>query len=425
MSRAALDPDPAPVTAPAPRAGFEDKPVMIDVEGVSKRFRIPDKRMDSFKERLTNPFTRVEHRELEALRDVSFDVRQGEFFGICGRNGSGKSTMLKILASIYAADAGRVRTAGRMAPFIELGVGFNPELTARENVALNGVLMGLGLREARRRLDAVLEFAELRDFVDLKLKNYSSGMLVRLAFALMVQADADIMLIDEVLAVGDAAFQQKCMDVFQERRRAGKTIVLVTHDMGTVQSLCHRAMLIHDGRLRQIGDPEETAVLYHRLNFEGNPTAPAEVHESQAEGTRMDFHARLLHAHVLDERGAEVENLEQREPIRLDLLLEAQHHLPEPILVLNVMHEDGTAVAQLTRQVGAPLEPGQKVRLAGTLENPFVPGRYFLDLWVRQDGIAGGMSVQAMRVRSFLVYGAAPKHGLVALQADLEPRIEP
>src|SRR5439155_3413968 len=149
----------------------------------------------------------------------------------------------------------------------ELGVGFNPELTSRENVVLNGVLMGLSRVEARRRLDSVLDFAELQEFADLKLKNYSSGMMVRLAFAVMVEADADIMLIDEVLAVGDAAFAQKCMDVFHEKRRAGKTLVLVTHDMATVQALCHRAMLIHDGELSYIGEPEETALRYYRLNF--------------------------------------------------------------------------------------------------------------------------------------------------------------
>src|SRR5207248_3327986 len=207
------------------------------------------------------------YRVLPALRDVSFDVHLGEFFGIVGRNGSGKTTLLKLMASIYRADAGRIRMAGRLAPFIELGVGFNPELTSRENVVLNGVLMGLSRREAQRRFDAVLEFAELHEFADLKLKNYSSGMMVRLAFSVMVEAEADIMLIDEVLAVGDAAFAQKCMDVFHEKRRAGKTLVLVIHDMATVQSLCDRAMLIHDGELRYVGDPEEAALRYYRLNF--------------------------------------------------------------------------------------------------------------------------------------------------------------
>src|SRR5919204_2919103 len=185
---------------------YESRPVVIEARGVEKAFRIPDHRVDTFKERALHPLAGSHYRELRALRDVSFDVRQGEFFGIVGRNGSGKSTLLKILSSIYRADGGRVRMAGRVAPFIELGVGFNAELTSRENVVLNGVIMGLTLREARRRLDSVLDFAELKEFADLKLQNYSSGMLVRLAFAVMVEADADIMLIDEVLAVGDAAF---------------------------------------------------------------------------------------------------------------------------------------------------------------------------------------------------------------------------
>ena len=259
---------------------------MIEARGVrTSAFRIPEHRIDSLNERATHPFTRVEYRELHALRDVCFDVHRGEFFGIVGRNGSGKSSLLKILASIYRADGGRVRMAGRVAPFIELGVGFNPELTARENVVLNGVLMGLTLREARRRLDAVLEFAELEDFVDLQLKNYSSGMLVRLAFAVMVQADADIMLIDEVLAVGDAAFAQKCMDVFHERRRAGKTIVLVTHDMATVQTLCHRAMLLHDGELPFIGEPEDAALATSARTSRAPPRA-------RPSGTSVDVNAR-------------------------------------------------------------------------------------------------------------------------------------
>ena len=180
----------------------------------------------------------------------------------------------------------RVRVAGRLAPFIELGVGFNLDLTARENAVLNGVLMGLTLREARRRLDAVLEFAELEEFVDLKLKNYSSGMLVRLAFAVMVQADADIMLVDEVLAVGDAAFAHKCMDVFREKRRAGKTVVLVTHDMATVQALCHRAMLIHDGRACVHRRPRADGAAVSAENFERPQGDPG--------GAVVDFNARLV-----------------------------------------------------------------------------------------------------------------------------------
>jgi ABC-2 type transport system ATP-binding protein len=238
------------------RTRLRDEPPLIVVQDVCKTFRMPDRKVDTLKERVAHPVRKVHYRELRALKGISFDVHRGEFFGIVGRNGSGKSTLLKIMASIYKADSGRIQMAGRLAPFIELGVGFNPELTARENVELNGVMMGLGRREARRRLDAVLEFAELAQFVDLKLKNYSSGMMVRLAFAVMVGADADIMLIDEVLAVGDAAFAQKCTDVFREKRAAGKTLVLVTHDMATVQAFCDRAMLIHDGEQRYLGDTE-------------------------------------------------------------------------------------------------------------------------------------------------------------------------
>ena len=169
-----------------------------------------------------HPFPRRDYRTCGALDDVSFEVRKGEFFGIVGRNGSGKSTLLKILASIYRADAGTIRMAGRLAPFIELGVGFNPELTARENVILNGVMMGLTPAQARERIDAVFEFAELEEFDDMRLKNYSSGMLVRLAFSVMIQVDADMLLIDEVLAVGDAAFQQKCADVFHGMNARGQ-----------------------------------------------------------------------------------------------------------------------------------------------------------------------------------------------------------
>ena len=175
---------------PSPVAAVE-RPVAIEARGVEKTFRIPSHRIDSLKERAVRPFAPVEYRELRALRAVSFDVHKGEFFGIVGRNGSGKSTLLKVLASIYRADAGRVRMAGRVAPFIELGVGLDPELTARENVVLNGVMMGLSQGEARRRLEAVLDFAELQDFRELKLKNYSSGMMVRLAFSVMIQSDAE------------------------------------------------------------------------------------------------------------------------------------------------------------------------------------------------------------------------------------------
>jgi ABC-type polysaccharide/polyol phosphate transport system ATPase subunit len=405
----------APVSTPV-----SDAPVVIEARGLDKAFRIPSHRVDSLKERMIRPFTRADYRELQALRDISFDVHRGEFFGIVGRNGSGKSSLLKVMASIYRADAGRIRMAGRVAPFIELGVGFNPELTARDNVLLNGVMMGLTRREAAERLDTVLEFAELEDFVEMKLKNYSSGMMVRLAFAVMVQADADIMLIDEVLAVGDAAFSQKCMDVFHEKRRAGKTIVLVTHDMASVQALCHRAMLIHDGELRYIGDPEETAMRYYRLNFGG---ADGRVDDG---GPRAvpDVHVRLVEASFEDASGSRVDNVEQGTPIRLNVVLEAREELASPIFAVHVLNADGATVFGFrTRLTGSDphgtIPPGGHVRISGTIENPLVPGRYFTNCHVYREGSRRG-ALQVMHLPGFVVFGTAPGPGLVSVKTDVE-----
>jgi ABC-type polysaccharide/polyol phosphate transport system ATPase subunit len=398
-----------------------EAPVVIEIRNLDKTFRIPDHKMDSFKERATHPLTRVEYRDLRALRDVSFDIHQGEFFGIVGRNGSGKSSLLKILASIYRADGGRVRVAGRLAPFIELGVGFNPELTARENGELNGVLMGLTRRDARRRLDAVIDFAELQDFVDLKLKNYSSGMMVRFAFAIMVQADADIMLIDEVLAVGDAAFAQKCMDVFHEKRDAGKTIVLVTHDMGTVQSLCHRAALLHEGELQYVGAPEDAALRYYRLNFAGPDADPRlPPHEPDA----MDLNVRVVEATLRDETGGAISNVEQDVPIAVDIVVQAARELPGPVFAFHVVNEDGVVVFAFSCALDRTVLPGQRVRLHGTLENRLVAGRYYLDCWIREDRHETMMALQALRVLRFVVYGTAPRHGVVKLNANIEPVLE-
>jgi ABC-2 type transport system ATP-binding protein len=402
------------------RTGMSEGPVVVEARAVAKSFLIPEHRIDSLKERATHPLTRTEYRELHALRGISFDVHKGEFFGIVGRNGSGKSSLLKIMASIYRADAGRIRMAGRVAPFIELGVGFNPDLTARENVTLNGVMMGLSRREARRSLDAVLEFAELEEFVELKLKNYSSGMMVRLAFAVMVQADADVMLIDEVLAVGDAAFAQKCMDVFQEKRRAGKTIVLVTHDMATVQGLCDRAMLIHDGELAYIGDPEETAMRYYRVNFAGG----GEDGGPEEDGI-PDVHARAIEAWLENEAGERIENVEQGQPIGLNLVIQARRELSGPVFGIHFLNADGAVVFGFnttpTVPVGQPdrLAAGQRVRIAGKIENRLLPGRYFVHCWIFRERNQSG-ALQLLRLFDFLVYGTKRGPGIIEVHADVE-----
>jgi ABC-type polysaccharide/polyol phosphate transport system ATPase subunit len=402
-------------------AGVSAAPVVVEVRDLRKAFRIPDERVDSLKERVTRPFHRPGSRVLQALDGVSFDVHDGEFFGIVGRNGSGKSTLLKCLAGIYGTDGGRIRMAGRLAPFIELGVGFNPELTSRENVVLNGVLMGLTRREARRRLDAVLDFAELREFVDLKLKNYSSGMMVRLAFSVMVEADADIMLIDEVLAVGDAAFAAKCMDVFRAKRAAGRTIVLVTHDMTTVQALCDRAMLLHDAEVQYAGDPEEAALRYFRLNFAGEGEGlPRE------DGGVPDVHVRVLDAHLSDPSGARVEHVEQGVPFGLHVTVEARRELVDPVFGLHFLNGDGQTVfgMNLTLPEGVDrLQSGQRATLSGTIDNVLLPGRFSVRTWISRNRAQGDLALHALRLLDFTVFGTQPGPGDVAVRADMQVRV--
>jgi ABC-2 type transport system ATP-binding protein len=391
--------------------------VVIEVRGVQKSFRVPMQRVDTLKERVTQPWRARGFRVLRALEGVSFDVRRGEFFGIVGRNGSGKSTLLKILSSIYRADAGTIRMGGRLAPFIELGVGFNPELTARENVTLNGVMMGLGRRDAARRLERVLEFAELQEFVDLKLKNYSSGMLVRLAFAVMVEADADIMLIDEVLAVGDAAFAQKCMDVFHQKRQAGKTLVLVTHDMATVQGFCDNAMLLHDGQPQYIGDPEEAVLRYYRLNFGGDGD------DGRPDGGE-DADVMLVDVWLEDEAGSRIENVEQGKPIRLNLVVEAHRELARPSFVLRFLNVDDAPVFGLHKPLETQVDAGRRIRVSAHIDNHLVPGRYSVDCSIARSDTPGDLALRSLRVLDFLVKGAEPTPGMVSVTTDLEAVVE-
>ena len=236
----------------------------IEAAGLSKTFRIPHEQRTFFKEYFTHPFRRPSYERNEALRYVTFSVEAGEFFGVIGPNGSGKSTLLRILAGIYVPDSGLVRVNGLLSPFIELGVGFNIELNARDNIRINGTLAGLTKRELDERFDEILEFAELERFVDQKLKNYSSGMLVKLAYSIAIQIPFDVLLLDEVLAVGDEAFQEKCFATFDQFKEEGKTIVFVSHALDLVERFCDRVLLLESGVVRAIGSPQEVAELYRR-----------------------------------------------------------------------------------------------------------------------------------------------------------------
>jgi ABC-type polysaccharide/polyol phosphate transport system ATPase subunit len=236
----------------------------VEAVGVSKTFRLPHEQRTTLKEHFLHPFHRVTFETQRALEDISFAVPHGEFFGIIGPNGSGKSTLLKILAGIYRADSGSVRIDGLLSPFIELGVGFNFELSARDNIRVNGTLLGLSRRQLDARFDEIVDFAELHRFVDQKLKNYSSGMLLRLAYSIAIQVEFDILLLDEVLAVGDESFQAKCFATFQSMRDAGKTVVFVSHDLSSVERFCDRVLLLETGTIRALGNAAEVVGLYRQ-----------------------------------------------------------------------------------------------------------------------------------------------------------------
>jgi ABC-type polysaccharide/polyol phosphate transport system ATPase subunit len=349
---------------------------VIRVEDVSKAFRIPEEQMHTLKERALHPLRRSGYNTFKALEKISFDVKEGEFFGIVGRNGSGKSTLLKCLAGIYSADRGRIWITGRMSPFIELGVGFNPDLAARDNVILNGIMLGLSPREARARYEHVIEFAELQDFQELKLKNYSSGMHVRLAFSVAIQVDADVLLIDEVLAVGDASFQQKCFDVFNRLREEGKTIVLVTHDMGAVTRFCHRAVLLEHGDMVVEGDPEDVANHYLELNFNRDAPLP------QAGGAKWtgSGDATIAEAWCETAEGAQPSMFIQGDTLRFSARVEFGVDVVDPALSVAFQNEENVTV--LVANTASEIErsgrfaAGEEAVFSVDFENVLGPGRY-------------------------------------------------
>jgi len=247
----------------------------IELSGVSKTFRLPHQQRNTVKEYFLHPFQRATYEVQQALDDVSLTVAHGEFFGIIGANGSGKSTLLKIIAQIYRQDGGTVLVDGLLSPFMELGVGFNPEMTARDNIRINATLLGLTRRQLDERFDRIVEFSELERFMDQKLKNFSSGMQVRLAYSIAIQVDFDILLLDEVLAVGDEHFQEKCFATFDEIRAAGKTVVFVSHDLDPVNRFCDRTLYLRGGRPQMTGTTSDVIDLYRRseVDVPGGPVA--------------------------------------------------------------------------------------------------------------------------------------------------------
>jgi len=387
----------------------------LAAEGVHKLFKIPEERSHTLKERALHPLRRTRHEELHALKGISFAVEPGEFFGIVGRNGSGKSTLLKCLAGIYRTDRGRIWCNGRMSTFIELGVGFNPDLAAFENVALNGIMLGLSPREARARYERVIDFAELEEFQDLKLKNYSSGMHVRLAFSVAIQVDADILLIDEVLAVGDAAFQQKCFDVFNRMREEGRTIVFVTHDMGAVTRFCHRAMLLERGETVSMGDPRDVADQYLEIAF-GRGVG----YEDPNLGTRMgDGSARVTDVWLGDDRFDQRAVAPQSEPLTLKVLIKFDADVFDPAVGMTLLNEHRQAVIVSTttkdHEHTGGYKEGEWAVFAFSFHNMLAPGRYHPILTISHRGEGLDVIDRYSGGLSFVVSGRTSSGGMVEI----------
>jgi ABC-2 type transport system ATP-binding protein len=403
------------------QAQLEDGLPAVVARGVSKTFRLPEEQVHTLKERALHPRRRIRYQTFRALDNISFEVRKGEFFGIAGRNGSGKSTLLKCIAGIYGCE-GDIWCRGRLSTFIELGVGFNPDLAARDNVVMNGIMLGLSPREARKRYESVIEFAELEEFKDLKLKNYSSGMHVRLAFSVAIQVDADILLIDEVLAVGDAAFQQKCFDVFHQMRDGGKTIIFVSHDMAALQRFCHRALLLERGEFVHIGNPKEVSDRYLEINFGRDP-------EALGAGDRRggDGEARVLDLWIEDERGHRVAAVPQGSRATIRVLVNFVVEVEDPSASVDVYNDEHAVVFCTStlphHQRSGRFSAGDCVLFSFTFENVLAGGRYSPVVNLAHRGSGLDVIDRYDRGFSFLVTAPGPHTGVVSLPSEVS--IEP
>lgn len=354
----------------------DDRAIIVD--HVTKAFRLPHEKHSSLKSALIGRFKGAE-RSFErqvVLDDLSIEIKKGEFFGIVGRNGSGKSTLLKLLAGVYSPDSGAIHINGKLTPFIELGVGFNPELTGRENVYLNGALLGFGRKQIDEMYNEVVSFAELHKFMDQKLKNYSSGMQVRLAFSIAIRARSDILLLDEVLAVGDALFQKKCYNYFKQLKREKRTVVFVSHDTGALQEYCDRGALIENGKLVQIAKIEYIVRNYlDMLNGVEAQRPEQQVDDKKRWGTGK---GEVLAARITSRKSAHKE----KDDIKIEVDFSSKQTIDEPVYGITVTDGAGDIVFQSNTlwrktQTGT-LKVGLPATVEWTIPNVFNTGTYFV-----------------------------------------------
>lgn len=355
----------------------------IKVDNVSKEFHLPHEKTGSVKNIFTNLVGYIRKRRTfetqHALQNVSFEIKKGEFFGIVGRNGSGKSTLLKIIAGIYQPTKGQITVAGKLVPFIELGVGFNPELTGRENIFLNGALMGFSQKEVQAMYNDIVEFAELKRFMDQKLKNYSSGMQVRLAFSLAIRAETDILLIDEVLAVGDADFQRKCFQYFKNLKEKNKTVVFVSHDMHAVEEYCDRAILVEESKVVVSGSSREVASAYTRMFLEQKKGPDGLKKKNRWGNNNIQYEQVTVNPKSLDDS----------EYLTVSTVAKISVDTKEAVFGFSIRGGDDKRVlgtnSKLKNQRFTDLKKGNQIKLEWRVPNVLNTGVYLIDVAIQNE----------------------------------------
>lgn len=360
-----------------------DNNVAVKISHIDKSFKLPHERQNTLKSTLLN-FSKRGYERQVVLKDFSLTVEKGEFLGILGRNGSGKSTLLKTLSGIYAVDEGKIEINGKLTPFIELGVGFNPELSGRDNVYLNGALLGFSRSDIDEIYDEIVSFAELERFMDQKLKNYSSGMQVRLAFSIAIRANADILVLDEVLAVGDEAFQRKCYDYFNELKAKKKTVILVTHDMSAVQRFCTRAVVINKGKIIFDGATDKATEVYRNLNLESTEHSIKVENEKRVSSQKRDL---IKDIQTLDERGKPKTLFRPHEPITIASKIQFSADIIKPTIQFWFSNPGGTAFTSIyiRHNEMKGLDLTKPVEASWQLEGIYNDGKYLVTVEVSDE----------------------------------------
>jgi ABC-type polysaccharide/polyol phosphate transport system ATPase subunit len=395
----------------------------IEVRDVHKSFRIPHEKLTTLTERVLSMFRPVSYERLEALRGVNLEIERGSFVGIIGGNGSGKSTLLKLISGLLFPDAGMVRVEGTMSALLELGLGFSPELTVRENVELYAAVLGFPRHEVRRRVEEAIEFADLERFRDAKLKNLSTGMRARLGFATALQAESDIMLLDEILAVGDADFQLKCLDVFEDFKQRRKTMVLVTHDLSQVQRFCDEAVLLADGKIALRGDPDFVTSEY--LKSVGQ--LPIGISPQQEERERLgDGRIRVLRGWLEDERGNQIGRIRSGNRPCVVVRYRVMEDTDHPVIGIAIGGEDGSTVYSIntgwlnrkTEHMAAGRVVEMRIPFVAALPN----GRYTVRAGVLDRDMTKFHDVIENTFR-FVVHGSPCRNGSTDLQGEISYQV--